>query len=65
MGVCQSRADPFAFTPICSECMVALCYDISAEDYADSKEFWDDWCCMDCNPDYKGSLKLWNLNKGR
>ncbi len=42
-----------------------LCYDISAEDYADSKEFWDDWCCMDCNPDYKGSLKLWNLNKGR
>ena len=48
---------PGAVTPMCSECGVALCYDIPNEEYQEAKEFWDNWTCKECNPNYKGSLK--------
>jgi len=45
-----------AVTPMCSGCGVALCYDIPDEEYQEAKEFWDNWQCKECNPNYKGSL---------
>ncbi len=48
---------PGALTPMCGECGVALCYDISEEEYQEAKEFWNNWQCKECNPNYKGSLK--------
>lgn len=36
-------------TPICNECGVALCWDISNEEYDHEKSFWDNWKCKDCN----------------
>jgi hypothetical protein len=40
---------PGAITPVCNDCMVALCWDISEEDYAAERPFWDSWVCRDCN----------------
>ena len=48
MGVQTSHTFPEALTPICNECGVALCWDISVEDYDERPTFWDDWCCRDC-----------------
>jgi hypothetical protein len=54
MGVAESHTFPnSAMTPICSECGVALCWDISVEEYEAEKEFWDNWCCRYCNPTYR------------
>lgn len=36
-------------TPICNDCMVSLCWDISEQQYDDDREFWDAWICRDCN----------------
>ena len=36
-------------TPICNDCGVSLCWDISEEEYEQSADFWDDWICQDCN----------------
>lgn len=36
-------------TPICNQCGVCLCWDISEEEYAEDKRFWDEWICQDCN----------------
>jgi hypothetical protein len=47
------------YTPMCSNCGVALCWDISEQEYEDGKGFWDDWTCKDCNPDYKGAYQRW------
>lgn len=38
-----------AVTPICNDCGVSLCWDISIEQYQEDSEFWDDWVCRDCN----------------
>lgn len=46
-------------TPICNNCGVSLCWDISQLEYEEEKEFWDNWECKDCNPDYKGARKKW------
>jgi hypothetical protein len=40
---------PGAVTPICESCNVSLCWDISEEEYAEEKGFWDAWKCRDCN----------------
>lgn len=37
-----------ALTPICNECGITLCWDISYEDYFDREDFWDDWKCDEC-----------------
>lgn len=38
-----------ALTPICNECGVSLCWDISEEQYEEQAAFWDEWICRDCN----------------
>lgn len=37
-----------ALTPICNECCIALCWDISEEEYEERKLFWDAWTCDEC-----------------
>lgn len=50
MGVhIHSRTIDEGLTPICNECGVSLCWDISDLEYISYKEFWDDWICQDCN----------------
>ena len=44
-------------TPICKECGVSLCWDISDEDYKEASAFWDAWICKDCNGGVAPSLK--------
>jgi hypothetical protein len=36
-------------TPICSDCGVSLCWDISDEEYEERAAFWDGWRCQECN----------------
>lgn len=63
MGVLDSYYFPGdAFTPICNNCGVTLCWDIDKYEYKENKGFWDSWKCRDCNPDYKGSLKRYMEN---
>lgn len=47
------------FTPICNECGISLCWDISEEEYQLNKVFWDGWICVDCNGGTRMSLKDW------
>ena len=50
MGVhCHPGTMDGAVTPICNECGVSLCWDISVEEYQEYDEFWEDWICQDCN----------------
>lgn len=47
-----------ALTPICNDCGIVLCWDISEIEYQEAKEFWDNWTCEECTPNYRpGSLK--------
>lgn len=48
---------PGGVTPICNECGVSLCWDISDSEYEAAKVFWDDWICKDCNGGQALSLK--------
>jgi len=50
---------PGGLTPICNECGIALCWDISDEDYEEAKEFWEAWKCEKCNGGVAMSLKAW------
>ncbi|HET8689406.1 MAG TPA: hypothetical protein VFM18_22575 [Methanosarcina sp.] len=52
-----------ALTPICNECGVSLCWDISEEEYEEANPFWDDWICYDCNDGNHLSLKDWLVKK--
>lgn len=52
-----------AVTPICSECGIAMCWDIGLDEYAEQKGFWDEWKCRDCNPKASGALKRWKSNQ--
>lgn len=57
--VMKSKQFDDGFTPVCNECGIALCWDISDIQYKEEKEFWDKWCCKDCNPQAVGSLKAY------
>lgn len=50
---------PGGITPMCNECGIALCWDLSAEEYAEDAEFWDSWRCQDCNGGKPMSRKEW------
>ena len=50
MGVIESISG--WFTPVCNDCGVHLCWDISQIDYDESKNFWDNWTCRTCDPTY-------------
>lgn len=36
-------------TPVCNDCGIHLCWDISDEEYAENPRFWDEWICQECN----------------
>ena len=40
---------PGAVTPTCNECGIALCWDISEEEYAEAAAYWIAWICETCN----------------
>jgi hypothetical protein len=49
MGVIPSRMkDPTFLTPICNDCGICLCWDISVEEYEADKAFWEGWQCEFC-----------------
>lgn len=50
-------------TPVCGDCGVALCYDISDEEYRENQDFWDKWECADCRPDAVGSYLRYRQEK--
>lgn len=47
-------------TPICNDCGVSLCWDISTEEYEENPAFWDSWICRVCNNGEALSLKKKN-----
>lgn len=51
-------------TPICSDCMVSLCWDISLEEYEEKPDFWDEWRCKECYPHYKKNTKRGFMSEG-
>ena len=61
MGVFLSSLG--GMTPICNDCGICLCWDISEEEYQEEKAFWDVWKCQDCNPNYSGALKRFRLDE--
>lgn len=64
MGVMVTKGTmPGGVTPICNDCGVALCWDISKEEYIECEEFWDEWICRDCNNGEPMSLKEFKANK--
>lgn len=64
MGVTILKSTPSDFlTPICNECGIHLCYDISIQEYNQDKNFWDDWRCDICNPHARGSYLEYRKNK--
>lgn len=40
-------------TPICNDCGISLCWDISDQEYEEKKSFWNEWRCSECYPHYK------------
>jgi hypothetical protein len=39
---------PGGYTPICNQCGIHLCWDISEDEYQQRPVFWDNWECRDC-----------------
>lgn len=50
-----------AVTPICNDCGIALCWDVSEEEYEQDQPFWDAWICEDCNGGVRLNLKEWRI----
>lgn len=50
---------PGGVSPVCNRCGCALCWDVSEEEYAEQKAFWDAWVCRDCNGGRAMSLQTW------
>lgn len=64
MGVTVTASTmPGGVTPICDNCGIALCWDLAESEYRMDKEFWDNWQCRDCNPDYRGALKRFQSHR--
>lgn len=60
MGVIQLNSTMMGcYTPICNECGVVLCWDISFSEYEEAEIFWDRWICKGCNGDTPLSLTQW------
>lgn len=57
MGVIEVHSTlPGGLTPICNECGIALCWDISKCDYYSRQEFWDNWECKECK-EFKNDIQ--------
>ncbi len=64
MGVYVTASTlPGAVTPICNECGISLCWDVSVEEYVSARAFWDVWICERCNGGESMSLKRWKMNR--
>lgn len=64
MGVDRHGGTPIGcVTPICDDCGVSLCWDLSDEEYSEAKGFWDEWTCRDCNDGESLSLKSWQARR--
>jgi hypothetical protein len=37
------------YTPVCNDCGIHLCWDISEYEYEEAESFWDNWRCQECN----------------
>lgn len=49
MGVTRTKSTlPDGWTPICNDCGVFLCWDISQSEYEERPAFWDAWICAEC-----------------
>jgi hypothetical protein len=55
---------PGGVTPCCNDCGIALCWDISEDQYHEEKSFWDDWICQDCNGGERMSLRDYRIRHG-
>lgn len=67
-GMAVSRFNstiPGGVTPVCGECGIALCFDISNEEYLENFKFWDNWKCEECNPDARGSYLRYRMNQAK
>lgn len=65
MGVqVMASTMPGAVTPTCNECGIALCWDISEEEYEEARPFWDRWICETCNGGRRMSLRQWQHTNG-
>lgn len=60
MGVIEKE---WFVQPLCNDCGVALCWGISFDEYEEYTEFWDNWRCRDCNPNYEGSYEKFKKSK--
>jgi hypothetical protein len=63
--ITNASTTPGGVTPACSECGIALCWDISNEEYRAAEQFWDKWICADCNGGHALSLKAWKASVGQ
>lgn len=50
------------YQPICGDCGIALCWELSPSEYEEAKSFWDAWRCKKCNPNHAGALKRWKAS---
>jgi len=64
MGVVITNSTiPGSITPMCNDCGIALCWDVENSEYEEYKEFWDNWTCRDCNPNYSGAYERFKNKK--
>jgi hypothetical protein len=40
------------YQPTCDECGIALCWCLEQYEYNIRMEYWDNWKCKDCDPEY-------------
>ncbi len=64
VAICPSTLEG-GVTPTCGSCGIALCFDISEEEYREQKGFWDNWQCGHCNPNARGAQKRWLMERGK
>jgi len=53
MGVVPSKMFSGALTPVCNNCGISHCNDITQNEYEEMKNFWDNWECDVCNPNIR------------
>lgn len=51
------------FQPVCSDCGIALCFEVEAREYERTMDFWDAWRCCHCDPHAIGSFARWLESK--
>lgn len=62
MGVNLKHINLGEIQPQCNDCGVALCWSIDLVEYIEWKGFWDEWCCRDCNPNYRNAYEEFKKN---